>query len=59
MSVETTEGVAEEAFKTTSPISTSLTTPNRPTKTQGNSVEEEANEKDGSIRLVVRKWVSE
>ena len=59
MSVETTKGVIEEAFKTISRGSTSLTTPTRPTKTQGYAVEEEVNEEDGSIRLVVRKWVSE
>jgi hypothetical protein len=35
------------------------TTSNTPPKTQGYAVEEEVNEEDGSIRLVVRKWVSE
>jgi hypothetical protein len=40
-------------------ISPSLPAPNSPAKTQGYAVEEELNEEDGSIRLVVRKWVSE
>jgi hypothetical protein len=54
MSVETTKGVPEEAFKSQLPRKSSPTTPNRPPKTQGYSVEEEVNEEDGSIRLVVR-----
>ena len=57
--VETTNGTSEEYFKPPSPISTTLTTRNSPAKHQGYAVAEEVNEEDGSIRLVVRKWVSE
>lgn len=57
--VETTNGTSEEHFKSPSHISTSLTTSKRPAKSQGYAVEEEVNEEDGSIRLVVRKWVNE
>jgi hypothetical protein len=57
--VETTKGASEEYFRTEAAQKPSLTTSNRPAKTQGYAVEEEVNEEDGSIRLVVRKWVSE
>jgi hypothetical protein len=56
---ETTHGTSEEYFRTEAAQKPSLTTPNKPPKTQGYAVEEEVNEEDGSIRLVVRKWVSE
>ena len=58
-SVETTKGASEEYFRTARAQKSSLTTSTRPAKTQGYAVEEEVNEEDGSIRLVVRKWVSE
>jgi hypothetical protein len=57
--VETTHGPSDEHFRTEAAQKPSLTTPNTPTKIQGYAVEEEVDEEDGSIRLVVRKWVSE
>jgi hypothetical protein len=57
--VEPTKGVSEHDFRDQRAQKSTLTTSNRPTKAQGYAVEEEVNEEDGSIRLVVRKWVAE
>jgi hypothetical protein len=57
--VEPTKGASKEYFRNQHAQKSSLTTLTRPAKAQGYAVEEEVNEEDGSIRLVVRKWVSE
>jgi hypothetical protein len=57
--VETTECASEEDFRNERAQKSITATSTRPAKTQGYAVEEEVNEEDGSIRLVVRKWVSE
>jgi len=57
--VATTKRVSEEELRNERAQKSSLTTSSKPAKAQGYAVEEEVNEEDGSIRLVVRKWVSE
>ncbi len=57
--VETTKGVSEEEFKNTLSQRYQYHNVKQACEDKGYSVEEELNEEDGSIRLVVRKWVSE
>jgi hypothetical protein len=57
--VETTKGVSEEEFKNTLSQKYQYHNVKQACEEKGYSVEEEVNEEDGSIRLVVRKWVSE
>ena len=57
--VETTKGVSEEEFKNTLSQKYQYHNVKQACEDKGYSVEEEVNEEDGSIRLVVRKWVSE
>ncbi|MGE0867674.1 MAG: DUF1257 domain-containing protein [Kofleriaceae bacterium] len=57
--VETTKGVSEEEFKNQLSQRYQYHNVKQACEAKGYSVEEELNEEDGSIRLVVRKWVSE
>lgn len=57
--VETTKGVSEEEFKNTLSQKYQYWNVKQACEDKGYAVEEEVNEEDGSIRLVVRKWVSE
>ena len=57
--VETTKGVSEEEFKNALSQKYQYHNVKMACEDKGYSVEEEVNEEDGSIRLVVRKWVSE
>ena len=57
--VETTKGVSEEEFRNELAQKYQYHNVKMACEDKGYSVEEEVNEEDGSIRLVVRKWVSE
>ena len=57
--VETTKGVSEAEFKDQLSQKYQYHNVKMACEEKGYSVEEELNEEDGSIRLVVRKWVSE
>ncbi len=57
--VETTKGVSEAEFKDTLSQKYQYHNVKQACEEKGYAVEEEVNEEDGSIRLVVRKWVSE
>jgi hypothetical protein len=57
--VETTKGVSEEEFKNELSQKYQYHNVKQACEEKGYAVEEEVNEEDGSIRLVVRKWVSE
>ncbi len=57
--VETTKGVSEDEFKDQLSQRYQYHNVKQACEDKGYSVEEELNEEDGSIRLVVRKWVSE
>lgn len=57
--VETTKGVSEEQFKNTLSQRYQYHNVLQACEAKGYSVEEEVNEEDGSIQLVVRKWVSD
>jgi Protein of unknown function (DUF1257) len=57
--VETTKGVSEEEFQQTLSQRYQYHNVKQACEEKGYAVEEELNEEDGSIRLVVRKWVSE
>ena len=55
--VETTKGVSEEEFKNRLSQRYSYHNVKMACEAKGYSVEEETNEEDGTINLVVRKWV--
>jgi hypothetical protein len=57
--VETTKGISEEEFQHQLAQRYQYHNVKQACEDKGYSVEEEVNEEDGSIRLVVRKWVSE
>ena len=57
--VETTKGVSEDEFKHQLNQRYQYHNVKQACEGKGYAVEEEVNEEDGSIRLVVRKWVSE
>ena len=57
--VETTKGISEEEFQNTLAQKYQYHNVKQACEEKGYAVEEELNEEDGSIRLVVRKWVSE
>jgi len=57
--VETTKGVSEEEFKHQLSQKYQYHNVKMACEEKGYALEEEVNEEDGSIRLVVRKWVSE
>lgn len=57
--IETTKGVTEEELKTQLRQRYAYHNVLQACEAQGYSVEEEVNEEDGSINLVVRKWVTE
>ena len=57
--VETTKGVSEEELKHQLSQKYQYFNVKQACEAKGYSVEEEVNEEDGSIRLVVRKWVNE
>ncbi len=57
--VETTKGVSEAAFKDQLSQRYQYHNVKMACEDKGWALEEEVNEEDGSIRLVVRKWVSE
>ncbi|MDB4959465.1 MAG: hypothetical protein JWO36_7034 [Myxococcales bacterium] len=57
--VETTKGVSEEEFKDQLSQKYQYHNVKQACEEKGYAVEEEVNEEDGSIRLVVRKWVAE
>jgi hypothetical protein len=57
--VETTKGISEEEFQNTLAQKYQYHNVKQACEEKGYAVEEEVNEEDGSIRLVVRKWVSE
>jgi hypothetical protein len=57
--VETTNGTSEEEFKNALSQKYQYHNVKQACEEKGYAVEEEVNEEDGSIRLVVRKWVSE
>ena len=57
--VETTKGVSEEEFQHALSQRYQYHNVKQACEEKGYSLEEEVNEEDGSIRLVVRKWVSE
>jgi hypothetical protein len=57
--VETTKGVSEAEFKDQLSQKYQYHNVKMACEEKGYAVEEEVNEEDGSIRLVVRKWVSE
>ncbi len=57
--VETTKGVSEEEFQHQLSQRYQYHNVKQACEEKGYSLEEELNEEDGSIRLVVRKWVSD
>ena len=57
--VETTKGVTEQEFKDKLSQRYAYHNVLMACEEKGYSVEEEVNEEDGSIQLVVRKWVSD
>ena len=57
--VETTKGVSEEEFQNELAQKYQYHNVKQACEEKGYAVEEEVNEEDGSIRLLVRKWVSE
>ena len=57
--VETTKGVSEDEFRDQLAQKYQYHNVKQACEEKGYAVEEELNEEDGSIRLVVRKWVSE
>jgi hypothetical protein len=57
--VETTKGVSEAEFKDQLSQKYQYHNVKMACEEKGYALEEEVNEEDGSIRLVVRKWVSE
>ncbi len=57
--VETTKGVSEAEFKNSLSQKYQYHNVKMACEGKGYAVEEEVNEEDGSIRLVVRKWVNE
>jgi hypothetical protein len=57
--VETTKGISEEEFQHQLAQRYQYHNVKQACEDKGYAVEEEVNEEDGSIRLVVRKWVSE
>jgi hypothetical protein len=57
--VETTKGVSEQEFQEQLGQRYQYHNVKQACEEKGYAVEEETNEEDGSIRLVVRKWVSE
>jgi hypothetical protein len=57
--VETTKGVSEAEFKDMLSQRYQYHNVKMACEEKGYAVEEELNEEDGSIRLVVRKWVNE
>ena len=57
--VETTKGVSEAEFKDQLYQKYQYHNVKMACEEKGYAVEEEVNEEDGSIRLVVRKWVNE
>ena len=57
--VETTKGVSEDEFRNELAQKYQYHNVKQACEEKGYAVEEEVNEEDGSIRLVVRKWVSE
>lgn len=57
--VETTNGISEEEFKHQLSQRYQYHNVKQACEDKGYALEEEVNEEDGSIRLVVRKWVSE
>ena len=57
--VETTKGVSEEEFQNQVAQRYQYHNVKQACEEKGYSLEEEVNEEDGSIRLVVRKWVTE
>jgi hypothetical protein len=57
--VETTKGVSEAEFRDQLSQKYQYHNVKMACEDKGYSVEEETNEEDGSIRLVVRKWVNE
>jgi hypothetical protein len=57
--VETTKGVSEAEFSAQLNQRYQYHNVKQACEEKGYSLEEELNEEDGSIRLVVRKWVSE
>lgn len=57
--VETTKGVSEAEFKDQLSQKYQYHNVKMACEEKGYAVEEELNEEDGSIRLVVRKWVSD
>ena len=57
--VETTKGVSEQEFQDQLAQKYQYHNVKQACEEKGYAVEEEVNEEDGSIRLVVRKWVSE
>ena len=57
--VETTKGVSEAEFKDQLGQKYQYHNVKMACEEKGYAVEEEVNEEDGSIRLVVRKWVNE
>jgi hypothetical protein len=57
--VETTKGVSEAEFKDQLSQKYQYHNVKMACEEKGYSVEEELNEEDGSIRLVVRKWVND
>jgi hypothetical protein len=57
--VETTHGMSEQEFQDQLGQKYQYHNVKQACEEKGYAVEEEVNEEDGSIRLVVRKWVSE
>jgi hypothetical protein len=57
--VETTKGISQEEFEHQLSQRYQYHNVKQACEDKGYAVEEEVNEEDGSIRLVVRKWVSE
>jgi Protein of unknown function (DUF1257) len=57
--VETTKGVSEEEFQHALSQRYQYHNVKQACEEKGYALEEEVNEEDGSIRLVVRKWVSD
>lgn len=57
--VETTHGTSEEEFRDQLAQRYQYHNVKQACEEKGYAVEEEVNEEDGSIRLVVRKWVAE
>jgi hypothetical protein len=57
--VETTKGVSEEEFKNQLSRRYQYHNVLQACEAKGYTVEEEVNEEDGSVQLVVRKWVND